>query len=128
MNTIEKIETDTASYYIEDDILFMRTKQDADFTLEAAIEGVDARKELQAGRKMLVVIDTSKVFQVSREAREYGAQKEVVNMSIAMAILPGTSLPATIIGNFFIKFNKPSVPTKLFKSEEKALEWLGTFR
>ncbi|MBL4593591.1 MAG: hypothetical protein JKX68_07230, partial [Flavobacteriales bacterium] len=55
-------------------------------------------------------------------------KKEVVDMSIAMAILAGTSLPATIIGNFFIKFNKPAVPTKLFKSEEKALAWLETHR
>ena len=77
---------------------------------------------------MLALIDTSKVFQVSREARDYGATKEVVGLCSAMALLTGTSLPATIIGNFFIKFNKPSVPTKLFKKERKALDWLETYR
>lgn len=128
METIDKIETDIASYYIENDILIMRTKQDADITLEAAKEGVEARKKLQQGRKMLALIDTSKVFQVSREVREYGATKEVVEMCSAMAVLTGTSLPATIIGNFFIKFNKPKVPTKLFRSEKKALAWLETYR
>ena len=80
----------------------MRTKQDASIGLEEAREGVEARK--------------------------YGAKKEVVDLSIALTILAGTSLPATIIGNFFIKFNRPSIPTKMFKKEENALKWLNSFR
>ena len=36
----EKIETTAAFYYIEDDIVYMRAKQDADITLEAAKEGI----------------------------------------------------------------------------------------
>lgn len=128
MPVIEQIETSTATYYIEDDILIMRTKQDADITLEAAKEGVKARIELQQDQPKLTLIDTRKVFQVSRQARKYGAKKEVVNLSIAMAILAGTSLPATIIGNFFIKFNRPSIPTKMFKNEKNALKWLNSFR
>jgi len=128
MSILDKIETSTATYYIEDDILFMRKKQDADLTLEASVEGVEIRKKLQNGKPMLTVIDTRKVFQVSREAREYGARKEVEELSIAMAIIPGTSLAATIVGNFFIKFNKPTVPTRIFKSEEKALEWLKSYK
>ena len=51
MVTLNKIETETASYYIENDILFMRTKQDADITLKAAIDGVEARKKIQKGKK-----------------------------------------------------------------------------
>ncbi|NQX98298.1 MAG: STAS/SEC14 domain-containing protein, partial [Flavobacteriales bacterium] len=63
----------------------------------------------------------------SKESREYGAKKEVSGLSSAMAILAGKSLAAILVGNFFIRFNKPVTPTKIFKREEKALEWLATF-
>lgn len=127
MITISKIETSTAFYYIEDNVLFMRGKKGADINLHEAIKGVEARKKLQQGEKMLVLIDTSKVFQSSKEARDYGAKKEVTDMSLAMAILAGNSLASIMIGNFFIKFNNPAIPTKLFKSETDALEWLKSF-
>jgi hypothetical protein len=124
----EKIETPSALYYINNNILFMRGKLDAEINLDEAIAGVEARKKLQQGKKMLVLIDTTDVYQTSKEARDYGAKKEVTDLSIAMAILAGNSLASIIIGNFFIKSNNPSIPTKLFKSETKALEWLKTFK
>lgn len=37
------------------------------------------------------------------------------------------SLPQRIIGNFYLQFHKPSVPTKLFTSQAKAVIWLKTF-
>ncbi len=128
MSVSKKIETSTATFYVENDILFMRAKEDADFTLEASIEGIEVRKKLQQNKKMLVLIDTRNVFQVSKEAREYGASKEVSDLSTAMAILAGTSLATTLIGNFFINFNKPFSPTKMFKKEENAIKWLNSFR
>ena len=128
MNKSEVIETTTAKYYIENDILFLRVKKDADFTLEAAIEGVKVRKEIQKGKKFPVLLDTRKMFQVAKEANEYGASKEVSELSSAMAILAGKSMASRIIGNFFIRFNKPFIPTKLFKEEEKAIEWLTSFK
>ncbi len=127
MMQIEQIETATAKYYIENDILFLRVKKDADFTLEAAIEGVKVRKEIQKGKKFPVLLDTRQMFQVSKEANEYGASKEVSELSLAMAILTGNSMAARIIGNFFIKFNKPFIPTKLFKKEENAVKWLKNY-
>ncbi len=128
MAVLEKIETATAQYYIEDNILIMRAKQDADFTLEATKNGVEARVKLQRGEKFPVLIDTRLMFQVSEESRKYGATKEVTDLSVAMAILAGTSLATTLLGNFFINFNKPAVPTKMFKNEESAIEWLKSFK
>ena len=46
MSVSKKIETSTATFYVENDILFMRAKEDADFTLEASIEGIEVRKKL----------------------------------------------------------------------------------
>lgn len=128
MSIIEKTETSAASYHIENNILIMRAKQDANFTLEVTIEGIEARKKLLEGRKFPVLIDMRLMFQVAEEAREYSATKETTELYLAMAILSGKSLPAKLIGNFFIKFNKPPIPTKMFKSEKKALAWLEGYR
>jgi hypothetical protein len=127
MSIVNKIETATAKYYIENDILFIRAKQDADFTLEAAIEGVEVRKKIQKGIRYPVLLDTRFMFQVAKEANEYGASKKVSELSSAMAILTGNSMAARIIVNFFIKFNKPFIPTKLFKKEENAIKWLKNY-
>ncbi len=128
MQTINEIEIETASYRLEEDLLFMTIKNDADITLDAAIEGVSARKKLQGNKKILLLVDMRNVGQVHRDARAYAAKKEIEGMNKAMGLLVGKSLPATIIGNFYIKFNKPNVPTKLFRSKEKALSWLETYR
>ena len=128
MNTIEKIETSIAHFYIEDDIVFMRSKKDADITLKATIESVNARRKLQNGKKMLMLVDTRDIWQVSSESRAYSTKKRVEDLTIAMALLPGSNMTTILIANFFIKFNKPNIPTKLFKTEEKAIEWLNSFK
>lgn len=37
------------------------------------------------------------------------------------------SLPQKIIGNFFLKFHKPKIPTKLFSDYTKAIKWLKEY-
>ena len=128
MSELTKIETSIAFLEIKNDMLHAVFKQDADVTLESAMETVAARKEIQQGKKMLVLIDNRNVWQVTKDANTYSASKEVGEMSKAMAILSGTSVPVMLITNFFIKFNKLHSPTKMFKSKKKALSWLETFR
>jgi hypothetical protein len=124
---MEKTETSAANYYIENNILFMRAKQDAEFTLELTTEGIEARKKLQKGRKLPVLIDMRLAFDVSEEAREYSAREETTELYLAMAILSGKSLAVRMMGNFFINFNKPAIPAKMFKKEENAIKWLKTY-
>ncbi len=53
------------------------------------------------------------------------------NMSVEVQLSRGKRRPIlvdlTVIGNFFIGFNKSPMPTKLFTSEPEALEWLKEF-
>ncbi len=32
-----------------------------------------------------------------------------------------------IVGNFYIQFSKPTIPTRLFTEEKKAIAWLTQF-
>ena len=128
MEKIAQKENITSTYYLDNDVLTVRIKEGADITLEAAKEGVKDRMELQQGKPVLLLIDMKNIGQVHRDAREYAAKPEFEKMNSATALLVGKSMPAVIIANFYIKFNKPKTPTKLFKSEKKALAWLETFR
>jgi len=128
MNTSTIIETLIATLEIKDDILYLILKKDANVDLEGVVETVDARKVIQQGKPMLVLVDNRKVWQVTKEAQAYSYSKEVGELSLAMAILSGVSLPVMLISNFFMRFNKNHSPTRIFSDEDKAIEWLNQFK
>jgi hypothetical protein len=127
MDENTKVETSIAFLEIKNEVLYINIKEGANLSLEAAIENVLARKKLQKGKKMLILLDSRNAWQITNETREYAAKKEVTDLNIAMAILTGDSLTERLTNNFYIKFNKPASPAKIFNSEAKALAWLATF-
>ncbi|HAA00756.1 MAG TPA: hypothetical protein DEP18_01545 [Flavobacteriales bacterium] len=60
---------------------------------------------------------------ISAEARKKVASPEYRMNTVAKAFLV-ENLAHRIIGNFYMTFNKPAIPTRLFTDREKALEWL----
>jgi len=59
---------------------------------------------------------------VDPETREWAADDEGNKYTISDAIVIG-SLSQKIITDFYLKFNKPARPTKIFYSLEKAVDW-----
>ncbi|MCW8897324.1 MAG: hypothetical protein OQJ96_07895 [Flavobacteriales bacterium] len=127
MVVIDCIETETAILELRDGYLYAAFKEDAIVELEHVIANKEAREKLQQGKKALILGDIRKMWHISKAAQDYLASKEVTNLNIAMAILT-SSLMTVLIANFFIKFKKPAAPTKMFKSEEKAIKWLLSFK
>ena len=126
MDITNHIETATVTFFYEGDILMINFKEDADVTLENAQENLAARKSFQKEGKVKVLSDLSNVWQISKDARAFFATKQVTDLNIAMALIT-KSLTSKILANFFMKFNKPASPTKMFNSKHKALAWLDTF-
>jgi len=62
-------------------------------------------------------------FQISADGRALASSKEYTDDRIATAFVTN-SIANKLIGNFFINFNKPASPTKMFSSEADALAWL----
>ncbi len=60
---------------------------------------------------------------IDKDARSYSASERGLQYSKAEAYV-FTSLAHKIIANFYIKINKPAVPTRFFKSKNEALKWL----
>ena len=59
---------------------------------------------------------------VEPEIREWAADSSGKSYTFTDAIVIG-SLSQKIISDFYLKFNKPIKPTKIFYSMEKAIEW-----
>jgi hypothetical protein len=78
------------------------------------------------GKKYPLLLEGGKLTNVNLEARKFVAEKDSNPYSSAEAIIV-KSLPQRLIGNFYMKFNKPGRPTKLFPNEAEAVIWLKRF-
>jgi hypothetical protein len=113
------------SYDSRSRILRMKLMDEASIEVEDAIQNYEAALSLTHGEKHLLLVDAQANVYISKETRIYSAQSKP-NSPLAMALIVN-STANRLIGNFYINFNKPKVPTKLFPSEEKALKWLEEF-
>lgn len=113
------------SYNQSERLLHMTILEGAEIELENAIENYEAAQSLTGPTKHLLLVDAHSNVYISKEARAYSAELKP-NSPIAMAVVV-SSTANRLIGNFYINFNKPKVPTKLFSSDDKAIEWLKGF-
>lgn len=88
----------------------------------------EANLKLSGGKPFMVLLDTSQGHApASPEANKLMASKEYGIGRKAIAIV-APSLAAKLLSNFFIRFNKPHTPTRVFTDEAEAIEWLRNFR
>lgn len=98
----------------------------AEVTLADAKENIALTARLTAGRRLPACIDLRRLRSQSAEARAYLAGPEADAVSLAVALVVSSPL-SRMIGNFYLGFNRPNVPTRLFDDEASALTWLEKF-
>lgn len=124
---MQKIITRTAEISVDENgIVHKKYFDDIDIELEDSRENLRAVMQLTQGRSYVVLADGRIHARVSAEARQFAASKEASTNRIAEAILV-SSVASRLTANFYIKFNKPSTPTRIFNDEAKALAWLHRF-
>ncbi|MGQ0827149.1 MAG: DUF7793 family protein [Bacteroidota bacterium] len=126
MKAGKKIETRVFHTWLQDGICYTKVKEGSVIDLKDAIENTEAVIKVSAGVIYPMLVDLRVINSITKEARDHFSmrnRKPGVN-SIAMLVKSPVS---SIIGNFFLGLNKPSVPTHLFTSETKALKWLEQF-
>ena len=94
--------------------------------LEQAKANIATVLSITDGRPELLLIDITAIKSLSKEAREEYAKAGDSYGVKAVAIVTNSGI-GKILGNFFISFDKPVVPTKLFNSDSAAKEWLQDF-
>jgi hypothetical protein len=92
-------------------------------TLEDAKETMAAYLRLNKGKRLPLFVDTKAMKSMSRETRKYYAGEEAAKVASAAAIIVGTPV-SRVLGNFYIGLSNPHLPSRLFSSEDEALEWL----
>jgi len=109
-----------------DGIIELHTSSEHVYEIEDVIENVEAFGKLTGYKKVPVLIVGGAFTSLSKDAREFMATEESLKYSLCEAFLL-SSLPQKILINFYIKINKPLVPTAIFSDKEKALNWLKSF-
>ena len=80
---------------------------------------------LCAGEKRKHVIDCRGVYgPVLPGAREEIRHNEKLNACRSAAVLLVDNMANRLIANFFIQFNKPPYPYRVYEDQEEAIKWL----
>lgn len=110
-----------------DGILHISIKPEEEFTLDDYKELMDAALKIGNGRKFLNLISVGQDTIPDHETRNMSTSQKGSIYKIADAFVIH-SLPQKLIGNFYMNFHKPVVPTRFFTKEEEAIEWLMKFK
>jgi len=117
-----EIENNYIKYEIINNIL-IGTYKAKHIDLGIAKSVVSLRKTFTNNLKYPVLIKDDNTVKIDKSARDYFASNEGVQGLCAVAILTNSIYKITLM-NFFIVVLPPEMPVKLFKSEEKAMNWL----
>jgi len=125
-NKIIKTRTDTV-FLRSDGIVQIETMDGADFDYHDAVDAVNAFAQIAGGVMRPLLLKFELVKSISREARGYLSSEAPAKYTNACAILTNSPI-GRVIGNFLIGLNKTIYPTRLFNTEEEAIEWLKNFK
>lgn len=79
--------------------------------------------EISENKKIPLLIDANEFINLTPEARKLIRELEEV-VPISKRALVIRSFSQRILSNFYIKFYKPIVPTKIFENYDYAMKWL----
>lgn len=127
MDTLDKINTAIGTISIQEEGIIRYEIDNVDeITRENLDEYFEVVKNLGGGKAFCNLVIMEKFVQVGEDARKYAASEENNTYTIADAFVIN-SFALKIVGNFYIRYDKPVRPTRLFTNEEDALKWLRTF-
>jgi hypothetical protein len=106
--------------------LYFKFKEGSDMELDEMIELTNTFiPYAELGRRFLITDARVLSYNISPEARDYVAKhKRAPELGLRSALLVN-SIGIRLVANFFVRFNKPNIPTRLFNDEAKAIEWLN---
>lgn len=107
----------------EDGIVRIIHVPGAEVALEDAKETMAAYLKINQGKRRPLFIDTKTMKSMTRETRQYYSGGEAAKVASAAAIIVGTPV-SRVLGNFYLGLSNPHLPSRLFSSEDEALEWL----
>lgn len=123
----EYFENEFVYIQILDGIVYIEYKKEEPVTLDVVKTAVRERLNLANGKTLPIFIDFRKPKGGTKEARKYLSSDEGIKGLSAGAMLINSSL-GMVAFNFYMNFDTPSLPMKVFVDKIKALMWLNQFK
>ncbi|MDQ3048014.1 MAG: hypothetical protein M3R27_10730 [Bacteroidota bacterium] len=109
-----------------DGIMEIRMKNRDDISINDLIEINEACGRIGEGKAFPNLFYIDHFININAEARAYGASEASNKYTKADAFVLNSEA-LKLIGNFYIRFNKPIRPTRIFSSDIEAVKWLKSF-
>lgn len=119
--------TRTCSLWLEHGIVIGRFHDGAEVSADDARENLAVTATLTSGVRHPVLVDLRPVRAQSAEARALFAGPAATAVCTAVALVTDSPL-SRVLGNFFLGFNRPETPARLFGDVDAATAWLQAFR
>ena len=119
--------TSAELFLLENGVLKVVVTEKFSMSLEQVIALVEGLERFAEGVSYPTLIVSDRLTTPTPEARSYMAGEGRTYFTMADAFLI-RSLPQRLIGNFYLRFDRPPVPTRLFTDEQAALKWLENVR
>jgi hypothetical protein len=78
---------------------------------------------LSEGKEIPVLMIADEITQFDASARDFSASEEGTRYTVADAMVV-KNIAQRLLASFYLSFNKPKKPSKMFSSEEEAIKWL----
>lgn len=131
--TLEEIYTISEIDFIEahislksNGIVYVLFKDHCVLDVDLQLKLLDAYNEITNFKQMPFMFSAGENVTITKEARDNATNLEDKSPLSATAIVI-TNLAYMLIASFYMKFNKPKGPYKIFKNEKDAVEWLKQF-
>ena len=121
------LENDHCRIWVTNGILIMEYKPGLVMNIDNARKMVSDRLKVSNGITRPLLLKARNFISIDRATMKFYKTKEVVQHVTCAAFILDSAL-GTLAGNIFLALEKPLVPTKIFKDEQKALEWLEKYK
>jgi hypothetical protein len=113
-------------YYIPElDLLEVDYQENCIVDRKEALQVMEASRQFRNGsNKYTMITATKDFFNMTPDARATFAEEMKKGFELEKMAILVNSLAYRILANFFIRFDKPPVPTKMFNSRKEAIDWL----
>lgn len=101
-------------------------KDNQTISMDDYFEGLELIRSVRPNGRFCFLYVLGDFSQISSELRNFAASSKANKHTIADAVVIN-SLSQRIMANFYIRFNKPIRPTKVFTDRKLAEEWLQSF-
>lgn len=131
MNTEPTVlkEVDASEFNIKlksDGIAYVLFKENCVLDVDLQLRMLKFYNEITNSKLTPFIFEAEDGLNVTKEARDNAIKMEEESPCSAMAVIV-SNIAYAMIANFYMKFNKPKRPYKVFNKREEGIEWLKQY-